>query len=229
MLKALSFGKEKKIEIFFCFSLTYSYLCSAKTNELQEMDNKQNKYISVSYQLFSIEEDGTKQLEEQTQQGNPFVFISGFGLTLDAFEQRILPLQPGEKFDFTLEPANAFGDYDEEGVHKMKREAFTINGHFDHENIYPGAIITMQDEDERRFMAQVTKVDEDHVTIDTNHPLAGTTLQFIGIVLENRDATNEEIQHMLNHLSHNGCCCDDCEDCGEHEHKDGCGCGHCHH
>lgn len=192
------------------------------------MDNKQSKYITVSYQLYSIGENGEKHLEEQTQQGSPFRFISGFGFSLDAFENHIVGLQPGEKFDFTLQPSEAFGDYDERGVHRMKREEFSVNGHFDHANIYPGAIITLLDEEEedRRFMARVTSVDEDGVTIDVNHPLAGLTLQFTGVVLENRDATNAEIQHLLNHMSHECCGCDDCEG---HEHEGGCGCGHCHH
>ena len=159
----------------------------------------QNKFISVSYQLFSIDADGTKHLEEQTQQGNPFQFISGFGVSLDAFERNIVNLVPGNKFDFTLTPDEAFGDYDEEGVHKMEREVFCINDRFDHENIFEGAFITLMDEDDKRFMARVLKVEDDGVTIDTNHPLAGQTLQFIGLVLENRDATNAEIQHMLNH------------------------------
>ena len=193
--------------------------------------DKQNKYISVSYQLFSIDEDGSKHLEEQTQQGKPFTFISGFGFSLDGFEQRIVALQPGEKFDFTLQPAEAFGEYDEEGVHKMKREIFTVNGKFDHENIFPGAVITLMDEDERRFMARVEEIDDDGVTIDTNHPLAGQVLQFTGIVLENRDATNDEIQRLLNHMSHECGGCGDCEGCGgeEQEHKSECGYGHCCH
>lgn len=195
------------------------------------MDKPQNKYLSVSYQLYTIEGD-KKSLVEQTQQGNPFTFISGFGVSLDAFEQHVVNLQPGDKFDFTVSPADAFGEYDEEGVHKMKREDFSINGHFDHEHIFEGAVITMMDEEEHRFMARVIEVSEDGVTIDTNHPLAGETLQFTGIVLENREATNAEIQHLINHLSHEGCGCDcddDCE-CHNHEHKDGCGCGcgHCH-
>lgn len=177
------------------------------------MDKQPNKYISVSYQLFSIDADGARHLEEQTQQGNPFRFISGFGFSLDGFEQQLVPMTPGEKFDFTLTPAEAFGEYDEEGVHKMKREVFTVNDQFDHDNIYPGAVITLLDEEEHRFMARVMKVEEDGVTIDTNHPLAGQTLQFTGLILENREATNEEIQQMLTHLSHECSGCDNCDGC----------------
>jgi FKBP-type peptidyl-prolyl cis-trans isomerase SlyD len=192
------------------------------------MDKAQNKYLSVSYQLYTIDGE-QKNLVEQTQQGKPFIFISGFGVSLDTFEQHIVGLQPGEKFDFTVQPAEAFGEYDEQGVHKMTREAFSINGHFDHEHIFEGAVITMMDEEEHRFMARVAVVTADPATIDTNHPLAGETLQFTGVVLENREATAAEIQHMLNHLSGEGCgCgCDECEG-HDHEHGNGCGCGHCH-
>lgn len=196
------------------------------------MDKPQSKFISVSYQLYSIDDDGQKHLVEQTQQGRPFQFISGFGFSIDSFEQRVASLGQGEKFDFTLAPEEAFGQYDEAGVHKMKRELFSINDHFDHENIYPGAVITMMDAEEHRFMARVVSVEDDGVTIDTNHPLAGQNLQFTGIVLENREATTDEIQHMLNHMGHEGCGCD-CDECGDgcghhHDHEGGCGCGHCH-
>ncbi|MCR5679576.1 MAG: FKBP-type peptidyl-prolyl cis-trans isomerase [Prevotella sp.] len=197
------------------------------------MDNKQNRYLSVSYQLFTLDADGSQHLVEQTQQGRPFTFISGFGFSLDGFEKQIADLQPGQNFDFTLSPAQAFGEYDESGVRKVNREMFTINGHFDHENIYPDAVITLMDSDEHHFMARVVSIDDDGVTLDTNHPLAGQTLKFQGVVLENRDATNEEIQNMLNHMSHEcgGCGCDDCGgECGhDHEHSHDCGCGHCHH
>lgn len=191
-----------------------------------DMDQTQNKFISVSYQLYTVE-DGKDSLVEQTQQGRPFQFISGFGVSLDVFEQRMLQLNPGDKFDFTIEPADAFGEYNEKGVHKMEREAFVRDGKFDHENIYPGAIITLMDDNERRFMGRVVEIDGDGVTIDTNHPLAGETLRFTGVVLENRDATINEIQQMLNQLSHEGCGSCDEEDC--EEGCGGCGgCGGCH-
>ena len=187
------------------------------------MDSKESKYISVSYQLYSINAEGEKHLEEQTQQGKPFQFITGFGFTLDAFEQRIADLPQGRKFDFTLQPDEAFGQYDPEGVHKMKREAFTINGHFDHENIYPDAVITLTDSEDHQFMARVVKVEEDGVTVDTNHPLAGKTLNFTGTICENRDATEEEVNKTIKMLTGG------CHGCGHHHGEgceDGC-CGRC--
>ena len=197
------------------------------------MDNKQSKYISVSYTLYSIEDNGEKQLVEQTEQGQPFNFITGFGFSLDTFEQRMIELQQGEKFDFTLTPAEAFGDYDEEGVHKMEREKFYVDGRFDSEHIYVDSVIMLNDNEGKRFLARVIAMDNETVTLDTNHPLAGKTLQFTGEVLTNRDATKEEIQSILTQLSHacGGCGghCGGCggDDCGE-DHECGGGCGHCH-
>ena len=200
------------------------------------MDKAQNEFMSVVYQLYTVT-DGENKLEEQTGTERPFEFITGFGVALDAFEQQVMKLEKGSSFDFVLQPAEAFGEFDPQGVHKLQRDVFMINGHFDHENIFEGAIITLMDNEDHQFMAKVKKIEEDGVTIDTNHPLAGKTLNFKGEIIENRDATEEEVQHLIKHLT-GGCSgCGhhhgegECGGCGghhEHEHGDGCGCGHCH-
>ena len=121
---------------------------------------------------------------------------------------------------------------------ELDREMFSINGHFDHEHVYQDAIIQMQNEEGNRFYGRVVEVGEEKVKIDLNHPLAGETLYFKGVVLENREATEDEINHLMKHLT-GGCGghCGDCESgCGHHHdhegcghhHEDGCGCGHCH-
>ena len=201
------------------------------------MDKAPNKFMSVVYQLYTIA-DGEKTLEEQTSTEQPFEFITGFSIALDAFEQQVMKLEKGSTFDFTLEPSQAFGEYIPEGVHKLSRDVFSINGHFDHDNIFEGAVITLTDTDDHQFMAKVVKIEEDGVTVDTNHPLAGKTLNFTGTVIENREATEEEVQHLIKHLTggcsgcghHHGDGCEGCGDgCGhEHHHEEGCGCGHCH-
>ena len=141
------------------------------------MEERRNKYIAVQYKLYTVDEQG-EHLVEQTTPERPFDFISGFGFSLDSFEEQIAQLAQGQDFDFTLTPAQAFGEYYEEGVHKLGREQFEINGKFDSANIYEGAVITMQNEEGKHFMAQGTKVEADGVTLDTNHPLAGKTLEY---------------------------------------------------
>ena len=200
------------------------------------MDKIPNKFMSVEYQLYTIV-DGKKSLQEETGSERPFEFITGFGIALDAFEQEVIKHAKGDTFDFTIEPAQAFGAYEPQGVHKLEREVFSINGHFDHDNIYPDAVITLTDSEDHQFMARVVKVEEDGVTVDTNHPLAGKTLNFTGTIRENRDATEEEINktikmltggcHGCGHHHHGEGCEDGCCD-HDHHHDDGCGCGHCH-
>ena len=116
----------------------------------------------------------------------------------------------------------------------LDRSIFQINGHFDHENIFEGAVVPLQNEDGNRFYGRVLEIGADKVKMDLNHPLAGKTLCFSGKVIDKREATNQEIQNLVNFLSgeHScgcGCGCDDCGgDCDDHHHDGGCGCGHCH-
>ncbi|MBS7284927.1 MAG: FKBP-type peptidyl-prolyl cis-trans isomerase [Prevotella sp.] len=198
---------------------------------------KQNFYVAVSYQLYA-DENGEQTLIEEAPKAEPFQWISGFGMTIDAFENKILPLQTGEKFDFTLTKEEAYGNYEDFRVIELDRETFSINGHFDHENIFVDAIVPLQNEEGNRFYGKVLAITDEKVKLDLNHPLAGKTLRFAGEVVEKREATNNEIQGMLARLSGEGCGCG-CHDCGgdcncdDHQCEGdkgdcGCGCGHHH-
>ena len=195
------------------------------------MSNNPNKYIAISYRLY-VDGDNGREMVEEAPAEQPFHFISGFGFALDAFEQKLADVPQGDNFEFSLTKEEAYGDYDLDHVIELDREIFSINGHFDHEHIYVDAIVPLQNEDGNRFYGKIVEIGEEKVKVDLNHPLAGETLHFKGKVLENREATNEEIQGMINRMS--GGCGGGCESCGggchhDHDHcDDGCGCGHCH-
>lgn len=197
------------------------------------MENKHNMFVAVSYTLYTVDGEKKEKIEEAPA-SKPFEFITGFGVTLDEFEKQIAQLDKDADFEFQLSKEQAYGDFEQERVLDLDRSIFQINGHFDHENIFEGAVVPLQNEDGNRFYGRVLEIGADKVKMDLNHPLAGKTLCFSGKVIDKREATNQEIQNLVNFLSgeHScgcGCGCDDCGgDCDDHHHDGGCGCGHCH-
>lgn len=198
-----------------------------------------NKYVTVAYELYTDNDKGIHELVEKAPIEHPFQFISGLGIALDSFENKILALAEGETFDFVLKVDEAYGPYEQDHVIELPKETFAINGRFDKDMVYPGAVLPLVNADGVRFQGLVLELKDNTVIIDLNHPLAGKDLHFKGQVVTMRDATNEEIQALINH---EGCGCGgDCEGgceggcgghhehgedgcCGKHEHGEGCGC-----
>jgi len=99
----------------------------------------------------------------------------------------------------------------------LPRAIFEINGKFDDEVIFEGNIVPLKDKEGNRINAQVVSVNEDSVSLDLNHPLAGENLHFTGKILAVRAATDDEI-NAITKGGCNGCCSsNDCSD-------DSCGC-----
>ncbi len=193
------------------------------------MEKAENKYITVAYELYTTE-DGERELVEKATPEHPFQFISGMGTTLDAFESQVKDLDKGGKFEFTISAAEAYGDYDDDHVLDLPKHIFEVDGRFDNSQIFEGNVVPLMDSEGRRLNGTVVEVKDDVVVMDMNHPLAGEDLTFVGEVLENRPATNEEVQSLINMMSGQGCGCG-CDSCGdESDCGGGCGdgCGHDH-
>lgn len=202
------------------------------------MENKTNKLIAAQYQLFTISENGERTLVEETTKEQPFVFITSFDAALDALEEHLENLNRGDKFDFELDKEKAFGEYETSRVIELNKEMFIVDGQFDSKNIFKGAQIPLKNEDGNFFIGTVLEIGDAAVKVDLNHPLAGKKLNFKGYIIENREATKDEIKTMLSHMNGGGCGgdCGGCEGgcghheggCGHHDHEDGC-CGHHEH
>lgn len=195
------------------------------------MEKAENKYITVAYKLYTVE-DGEKEFTEEAPAAHPFQFISGLGMTLEAFESQLNTLNQGDKFDFTLTPEEAYGDYNEEQVIDLPKEIFLIDGKFDNEHVVEGAVVPLMTNDGQRINGSVVEVKEDVVVMDMNHPLAGCSLNFVGEVITSREATSAEITEAIQMMS--GGCGGSCGGCGggcaDGDCGDSCGCegGCCH-
>ena len=192
-------------------------------------EKTKNMYIAVAYKLYTIENGKEEFIEEATEQ-EPYRFLSGFEMVLPAFEEALVGKQDGENFEITIAKEDAYGDHDEEAVVELERDIFMIDGHFDNKRIFPGAVVPLMNEEGQRFQATIVDVTESHVKVDLNYPLACKSLKSSGHIVENREATNEEIQSLIAQMSGEGCggCGGGCNGGEGGCNKNGdCGCGGC--
>lgn len=150
-----------------------------------------NKVVTFTYELILENSDGVTF--QQVEKSNPMVVIIGKGALLEPFEERLLGLKKGDDFDFTLLSDETFGPYKEKAIAKFEKSVFTEEGELDASELVLGNFIPMETDDGIPFNGKILKMDENTVTVDFNHPLAGKDLKFKGEIIDVRDATLEEI------------------------------------
>lgn len=193
-----------------------AYLCGNLNLNRIKMITK-NKYVTVSYEL-RTEKDG--EVLEAAGADRPLEFICGQGQMLEYFEMNLLDRKEGERFDFRIPAANAYGLVNEDMVVDLPKDIFK---EVEAEEFQVGNVLPMMDSLGRRLQGQIVEIGEDEVRMDFNHPLAGKDLYFSGEVLGVRDATDEELEALRSHK------CGGCHGCGS---DGGCGggegsCGGC--
>ena len=175
-----------------------------------------NKFVAVTYDL-NVGEGEERELMERATAETPLKFIFGTGAMLPAFEDALKGLEVGDKFNFSITPADAYGEYVEEHVLDLPKNIFEVDGKFDSEMIKEGNTVPMMDSNGNRMNGSVLEVKEDVVVMDFNHPLAGETLHFNGEVIDVHEPTAEEIAALTAPAGGCGCGCDDCgSGCGDH-------------
>lgn len=114
----------------------------------------------------------------------------GYGGIFPKVEAALAGKQPGEEMAVTLEPEDAFGEYDAELLRVEPRERFpdTLEVGMRFEGV-PG------DRADEALIYTVTDVTADAVVVDGNHPLAGERLWFRCAVKGVRAATPDELSH----------------------------------
>ena len=192
-----------------------------------------NKVVEFSYEL---EVDG--QVVDHTTKERPLDYIHGTGSLLPKLEAHIEGMEPGDKFDVTLSPADGYGEIDPSRIIDLPKAAFEVNGEIREDLLVPGNTIPMMNSMGGVIPGVVLEVSEDSVKMDLNHQMAGKTLHFTGEILSVREATEKELTEGLHGEFVHTCGCGGCHghdgDCGGCEgghcgegHDGDCGCG-CH-
>jgi len=183
-----------------------------------------NKFVSATYDLYVGGEEGNEQeVMEKATEDRPLSFVFGTGMMLEGFENNLAGLTAGDGFDFTLTAEEAYGEYIDENVVNLPRSIFETDGKIDEEIIFENNTVPMVDQEGNRLNGTIVKIEEQTITMDFNHPLAGEDLHFIGKVIEVREPSENELKQFMG-----GCNCGDgdCGGCSSEEDDCESGCNH---
>ena len=148
--------------------------------------------VKLDYELKNSEgqllEDEGAQLE---------YLHGGFGNIFPKVEEALEGKSVGDEMAITLEPEDAFGEYDAELLRVEPRERFpeVIEVGMRFEGV-PG------DREDEALIYTITDITPESVVVDGNHPLAGERLWFRAKVSGLRKATADELTHGHVHGDH---------------------------
>ena len=132
-----------------------------------------------------------KEVLDSSEGQDPLAYLHGTGHLIEGLEAQLLGKAAGDKLDVTVQPANGYGEFNEELVQVVPNDVFDGV-----ESIEPGMQFQTSNEDgSGGETITVVSVENDEVTIDGNHTLAGVTLHFAVDIIEVREATAEELEH----------------------------------
>ena len=142
------------------------------------------KAVTIHYIL----RDDAGEVLDSSEGRPPLTYLHGEGNIVPGLEKALDGKQAGDEVKVTVSPEDGYGARSDDNIRNVPRRRLPEG------KIEPGMRMRMQT-DVGQVIAMVTAVKGDYVTLDTNHPLAGTTLHFEVKVAEVRDATAEELEH----------------------------------
>lgn len=142
--------------------------------------------VSIHYTLTNNDGD----VIDSSKDGAPLSFLHGAGNIIPGLEAALLGKAVGDALQVTIQPEDAYGERQDDMVQVVPREMFQGV-----EEIQPGMQFQAQAPDGGVQMIVVAAVEDDEITVDANHPLAGVVLNFDVSVEAVREPTAEELDH----------------------------------
>jgi FKBP-type peptidyl-prolyl cis-trans isomerase SlyD len=144
---------------------------------------KDGMIVSLAYTLTA---DG--QEVERATADDPLEYLHGAENIVPGLERALAGKKVGDRFTITLEPEDAYGEYDDEDLDEIDREEFP-------DEIEVGMEMLLEDDDGNLYEATVKEISDDMVVLDFNPPLAGKTVTYEVEVVSMRPADEEELAH----------------------------------
>ena len=149
------------------------------------MSIKENLVVSIHYELRDAEGN---QLDSSKDQ-EPLVYLHGANNIIVGLEQELEGKKVGDELSIAVTPELGYGMPVEALVQQVPTSSFG-----EIKDVEVGMRFQAETE-QGPVPVMVTAVENDMVTVDGNHPLAGKELHFEVKIEEVREATKEELDH----------------------------------
>ncbi len=116
--------------------------------------------------------DGT-QFDSSYDRGEPLEFLCGYGMMILGFDTAVANMEVGEIVDVHLTPDQAYGEVDPTAIFDLKIAELTGS-----EDLQPGERVYLADMYGRPIPVTVVKKNDEFITFDANHEMAGKELNF---------------------------------------------------
>lgn len=149
------------------------------------MTIEKNKVVSIHYTL----KNDSGETIDSSEGKEPLVYLHGTGQLLPKLEERLEGAKVADSFDLKISAEDGYGEHNAELIQKVDK---------DNLKEIPKLEVGMQlqaDTPQGKMILMITEINDDHVVLDANHPLAGVGLNFSVKVVECRDATKDELAH----------------------------------
>lgn len=120
----------------------------------------------------------------------PLQFLVGYGNIISGLEREMIGMKVGDSKDVVIQPADAYGEFDEQAFMDVPRGEFPKDM-----PLQEGLELSVKDDSGQSRYARIDTIDGDNVTLNFNHPLAGDELHFNVKVVGLREPTSEELSH----------------------------------
>lgn len=150
------------------------------------MKIENNSVVAIHYTLTNTEGD----VIDSSEGREPLKYLAGAGNIIPGLDDELIGLEAGEQKQVVVQPKDGYGEVDENLVQKLPRDVFTGI-----DEIKEGMEFQAQGPNGEVQFVVVKKVEDDGITIDANHALAGVVLNFDVTIDSVREASEEEIEH----------------------------------
>lgn len=136
---------------------------------------------------------------DRSEEGEPLAYLHGHQNIIPGLERELTGMQAGESKEVIIDASEAYGEREDDSVGRYPRHEFPSEL-----DLQVGTLLQVHEprSDGRSGLAEVIALDDEHITLDFNHPLAGESLHFSVKVLSLRPATQEELSHGHAHGAH---------------------------